>query len=854
MKPIVLVVIISVFPVFIFCQPKGKTKMILDKTFRIDSSLQPYFGIQRETIHEITMIDENALKENTENVMSSDLHATKDPFQSASAYQFSALHFRSKGLSGNYVGVTVNGLPMQDLTNGMGLWSQWQGLNAVFRVDENDHGYLSNSYAVALVGSTNNVEIRASKQKAQTNFDYGYSNRMYTHRFQFTKNAGILKNGWAYSISGGGQFTTSAPIPGTFNQAVNCSIGIDKQWGRQLFSLNFFATKFQHARQAYTLKESSTICNDLLYNPNWGYQQQQPRNANASAQFLPVLLLTHEWRISNQTYWQTSMAYTSGEKNATGLNWYHAPDPRPDYYRYLPSFQTDPVLKNEVTEALQNDINQRQINWDKLYAVNSISNETIYNADGVVGNTVSGKLARYMVENKKTDVKRFNFSTSYHGLIAQTILFDMGGMFSLQQSHYFKTINDLLGADFFVNWNQFAENELPTNENAIQFDLKNPNRILKKGDAFGYDYSFFHTKSEAWISTVIPFHRFQFSIASSIGFSQFWRIGNLKNGLFPDNSYGKSASNQFIQSGSKLGLNYAINGKQRIYLSAAFLNRPPTSNNVFISPSTRDAVQENCMNENVYATDMGYLLQTQSLKVHAAIYYQISKNAMDVLSFYHDGYNSFVNYAISGIGQTHYGYEFGMEAKLNNQMSVLLAATNGHHFYNSREFALVTADNSAAVMEKVLIYAKNYPAINSPQAAYSFSLNYRNNQQWFGSLSTCLFDRQWMGWNPIRRTAEAIYPVDQSTEKGQQLLSVERMPAIHLVNIFLSHSFRWTKKTSQQFSCSISVNNLLNNQEINIAANEQLRFDFDNKDPNKFPPKYLHSMGRNFLLSLHYSF
>lgn len=828
--------------------------MILDKTYRIDSALQPYFGIQRETIHEIALIDESALKQNNENIQSADLHATKDPFQSASAFQFSALHFRAKGLSSNYSGVTVNGLPMQDLSNGMGLWNQWQGLNTIFRIDENNNGYLPNSYAVATIGSTNNIEIRASKQKAQTLFDYGFSNRTYTHRFQFTKNSGILKNGWAFSISGGGQLTTTASIPGTFHQAIDFYLGIDKILNQDVFSIAIFAANFQNARQAYTLKELTTICNDPLYNPNWGYQNQQPRNANISSQFLPVLLLTHEWRISNQTYWQTAFSFSSGEKNSTGLDWFHAPDPRPDYYRYLPSFQTDLVMKDQVTAALQNDINQRQINWDKLYAVNRISNETIYNADGIIGNTVSGKMARYIVENRKIDIQRFNFSSSYHGKYGPNILFDMGWLFSMQRSHYYKTINDLLGADFFVNWNQFAENEIPVNANAIQFDLQQPNRILKNGDAFGYDYSLFHTKTEAWISTVIPIHRFQFSISSSIAFSQFWRMGNLINGLFPDHSYGKSATNQFLQTALKLGWSYAINGKQRIYMNAASLSQPPTSDNVFISPSTRDAVQENCKNENGYSTEIGYLLQMQSVKLHASLYYMLSKNGMDVLSFYHDGYNSFVNYAISGIGQTHYGYEFGMETKLNNQMSLLFAATNGHHFFNTRQFAVVTADNSAAEIERVLIYAKNYPAINSPQAAYSFSLNYRNNQQWFASLSTCLFDRQWMGWNPIRRTAEAIYPVDQSTEKGQQLLLVERMPAINLVNIFLSHSLRVDKKKPQQITFSISINNLLNKQDIVLAANEQLRFDFDNKDPNKFPPKYLHSMGRNFLLSIHYSF
>ena len=828
--------------------------MILDKTYRMDSTIQPYFGIQREPVFEVAVIDETSLKESTDNILTADLHATKDPFLSASAYQFSALHFRNKGLSGNYAGVTVNGLPMQDLSNGMGLWNQWQGLNATFRIDENNNGYLPNSYAVATIGNTNNIEIRASKQKAQTNFDDGYSNSLYSHRLQFTKSSGLLKKGWAYCFSVGGHFTITAAIPGTFHQAVNGYLGIDKLIGKQVFSISIFATNFQNARQGYSLKESTSISNDPLYNPNWGFQQQQTRNANISSQFMPVVLFTHEWRISNQSYWQTAFSFSSGEKNNTGLDWYHAPDPRPDYYRYLPSFQTDPALGNQVADVLKSDINQRQINWDKLYAMNRVSNETVYDANGITGNTVAGKMARYIVENKNTAVQRFNFSSSYHGGIGPKILFDLGGMFSMQQSHYYKTVNDLLGADFFVNWNQFAENELPTNANAIQFDVQQPNRILKTGDAFGYDYTMYHAKTEGWLSAVIPLRRFQLSIAGTMALAQFWRYGNVVNGLYPNNSYGKSEAYQFLQAGFKLGLTYAINGMQRFYLNIASLSNPPTSDNVFVSPSTRNDVQENALNEKIDATEFGYLLQMQKIKIHASCYYLRSRNGMDVLSFYHDGYNSFVNYAISGIGQTHYGYEFGMEAKLNTQFSFLLAATNGHHFFNSRQFAIVTSDNSATEIERVLIYAKNYPSVNSPQAAYSFSLNYRNNQQWFASLSTSLFDRQWMGWNPIRRTAEAVYPIDPSSEKGQQLLLVDRMPAIQLVNIFLSHNFRWNKKKLQQFGCSISINNLFNKQDIILASNEQLRFDFDNKDPNKFPPKYLHSLGRNFLLSIHYSF
>ena len=847
-------IFILILSMQVAAQKHQKSKMFLDKTYKIDSSLQSYFGIQLEPINGIAIIDEHMLKENTENVITEELHATRDPFISALLFQFSAMHFNAKGLARNYSSITLNGIPMIDLSNGSGSGNLWQGLNGLFKVDENNNGFLPNSFSVATVGTTSNLDNRASKQKAETNFEYGFSNRAFTHRIQVIHSTGMQKHNWAFTVSAGGQLCSNPQIPGTFHQTINGFLGVDKRFNKQLFSLAFFVSNIQNARQGYTLKESTTMFDNPLYNPNWGFQHQEIRNANISSQLLPVAMFTHEWDFSNQSYIQTAIAFSTGGKNNTALNWFHAPDPRPDYYRYLPSFQSDPILKDWITQTLKQDLNQRQINWDKLIEINRNSYEKIYDANGIIGNTISGKMAKYFVENRRTDSKRISAASSFHGIIGNTLLFDIGFSTLFQQQHYYKTVNDLLGADFFVNWNQFAENEIPNNANAIQFDMEVPNRIIKVGDPFGYDYSILNTKMETWMSTVLPFKHFRFSLAGLIGRVQFWRIGNKINGLFPNNSLGKSMINQFLNTGIKLGINYSINGKQNLYISIANRSDAPNSDNSFISPSSRDTEQEMIKNEISYAAELGYMVQSKNLKMHASLYYIQSFNGMDMLSFYHDTYNSFVNYAISGIGQKQAGYEFGMEARLNNHFSLITAATNGNHIFNTRQFAIVTVDNNATEIERDIIYAKNYPSINSPQSAYSLTLNVRTNNQWFGSLSASLFDKQYLGWNPIRRTAAAIYPIDPLTEKGQSILQVDRLPAQSFINCFLSHSFRWNKKKQEQFSYSMSINNLLNRQDIILAGFEQLRYDFENKDPNKFPPKYVHASGRNFLLSLRYSF
>jgi hypothetical protein len=48
---------------------------------------------------------------------------------------------------------------------------------------------------------------------------------------------------------------------------------------------------------------------------------------------------------------------------------------------------------------------------------------------------------------------------------------------------------------------------------------------------------------------------------------------------------------------------------------------------------------------------------------------------MNIMTFYHDGYGNFVNYALSGIDKLHYGSEFGMECKLTNRFTLNAAAS-----------------------------------------------------------------------------------------------------------------------------------------------------------------------------------
>ena len=100
----------------------------------------------------------------------------------------------------------------------------------------------------------------------------------------------------------------------------------------------------KNGRSAPSTKEMMTLADDHYYNPNWGYQNGKVRNAVVGDAHQPVGILTHEWKINEKSSLETAVSYQTGLSKVSGLDWYNAEDPRPDYYRYLPSFDPNYCL------------------------------------------------------------------------------------------------------------------------------------------------------------------------------------------------------------------------------------------------------------------------------------------------------------------------------------------------------------------------------------------------------------------------------------------------------------------------------------------------------------------------------
>jgi hypothetical protein len=226
------------------------------------------------------------------------------------------------------------------------------------------------------------------------------------------------------------------------------------------------------------------------------------------------------------------------------------------------------------------------------------------------------------------------------------------------------------------------------------------------------------------------------------------------------------------------------------------------------------------------------------------------RNGMNLMTFYHDGYGNFVNYALSGIDKIHYGTEFGVEYRLTNRFTLNAAASVGRYYYNSRPSVSVSADNDSYVLEKTMIYQQNYRVGGTPQEAYGIGVSFQSaSGAWYMNLSGNYFREQWLDINPLRRTYQALENVTEGSEQWNKIIAQEKFPEEYTVDISGGGSFRTRLFGSGQkktIVVNVSIGNLLNRKNIFSGGYEQLRFDVDAKNVDKFPPKYFYAMGLNF--------
>jgi hypothetical protein len=113
----------------------------------------------------------------------------------------------------------------------------------------------------------------------------------------------------------------------------------------------------------------------------------------------------------------------------------------------------------------------------------------------------------------------------------------------------------------------------------------------------------------------------------------------------------------------------------------------------------------------------------------------------------------------------------------------------------------------------------------------------------------------WLDFNPVRRTEAAVNGVDPSSQLWHRILDQTKLAPQSTVDLFAGYSWlmntRFKSLSKRTFLLfNVGVNNLLNNTSIVSGGYEQLRFDYAEKNVDKFPAKQFFAYGTNFQASI----
>lgn len=808
----------------------------------------------------------------------SSIVASKDDlFLSEVGYLFSPMRFKIRGYDNMYNQTYMNGLELNNLEGGRFSYGMIGGLNDATRNREGVAAFEYNTFGMTSIGGGQNINTRASQFAQGHKITLSGCNRNYVARGMYTFASGLKSNGWAFAGTVGYRWANEGVIDGTFYNSLSYLLSVEKRFNdNHSLSLVTFGTPTERGQQGASTEEAYWLANSHYYNPNWGFQNGEKRNARVVKSFEPTTILTWDWNIDKARRLSTSAGVKYSNYGTTALGWNgDAYDPRPDYYKNLPSsiFDVYDPNKNNPDYLADNPFlveeynalvdywtaceANRQINWDRMYYVNR-QNEAL------------GGEALYYQERRHNDELVFAFNSVFNHNVGKYQKYALGLQLNSTKGMHYKTMEDLLGATRYTDIDKFAATDYGPNSLEAQNDLNHPNRSIKVGDKFGYNYNIYVNKAKFWGQYAYNGEKIGVMVGAHADGTMMEREGLMRNGRAALNSYGKSGKAYFLGGGSRVTFSYRPAANHRFTLSGGFDAQPPLARNSFVAPRLQNNYVNNLKLENILSGELSYAFRFGNFSGKLSGYYTRFSNGVEQTAYYNDQQSTFTYLTMSNVKKEHYGVEAAFSYQVNSNLSFNLIGTIGEAKYINNPDAQINYEGMNSLEIKKLnqcinpvtgqkmplqVVAEGIHVGSTPQTAVSLGVNY-NVKGWFFEANVNYYDRVYVGFSQYRRlnstyqTAGNFYTassVDASgnltfdvteeelKEKGGILFDPngkvvksyaakqEKFDGGFMVDTSIGKYIRLKKGKS--LSINLQLQNLTNNQNMRTGGYEQNRDD-----------------------------
>ena len=479
-----------------------------------------------------------------------------------------------------------------------------------------------------------------------------------------------------------------------------------------------------------------------------------------------------QWRITPSTEIAATAGLEAGSRSYSGLNWYDARTPLPDNYRYLPSYTEDRATE----EAWRNnDPHYTQIDWDRMIACNRLA----------------GGQAVYTLEDQIEQLCRIYAGLRFTTQAANNLQIRYGAEWQYRHVRRFKRMNDLLGADYVIDIDQYLVDE-DTYGNLLQNNLRNPDRRIGEGDRFGYDYSLCESEIRAYVQVAWQSDRFRAGASAAFGSALRYRNGHYEKELFPDeNSYGRSRRMTFAPWSIHAYAGWAISTRNYLEVAAMAATSAPDAEELFYQPLYNNRTVDALRLERRFAADATWRTTGERIRWQATAFIAASEDIGYTSRYYDDLAGVYSDLAVSGMGICTFGIEAAILVRLGSrwQLTAAGSALQSLYIHNPTVTIISDVDNSPVDTGSESYMGDCRPG-GVPQWTACAGAGYYGPRGWGFRLSAGYVGGRYIDPEPLRRTQRIARQAGTTPEAFAAFVSQERLDDAFTLDAALFKSFR----------------------------------------------------------------
>lgn len=647
-----------------------------------------------------------------------------------------------------------------------------------------------------------------------------------------------LGHGWLLTAAADFRTGRDLHVEGVFTNAFTAGLRLSRRWdsGDELSLVGIVPVSTRGTRLSSS-EEAFRLTGDRLYNPAWGYQQGRVRNSRVRRETLPFVTALWERDLTPSTRLAASAGLEAGKSRYSMLGWYDARTPMPDNYRYLPGYTNDRATEQAWLEG---DAHLTQIDWDEL----------------ILENRMAGGEAVYALEDRVERLWKTTLDLGFTTQSAPHLTLRYGLRLRLDDSRNYKQMRDLLEADHLTDIDQFLIDD-DTYGTLLQNDLRHPDREIRRGDRFAYDYSLTTRSAEVYLQADCRSNRFRGEATLLLGSAGVSRRGHYEKELFPGSqSYGRSRVLRFSPYRLKATGGWAFTPRHYVELSLQAAAELPEAEALFYQPLYNNRTLPDPKPRRSYGAEATYRLTGPTVNLQVSLFARLTLDGTQTRRYYDDLSHLYCDMAVTGIGVGSFGTELAADLRLSPRWRLSLAASAGRYRYVRDPQVEVLSDVDNTPVDRGSTSRMGGCRVGgAPELTASAELTWFGRRGWGIHASTGYAGNRYVEPMPLRRTDRLAGQAGITREAFEAFTRQERLPDAFTLDASLFKSF-WFARS--RLTIALLLRNLTGAADTPYNGYESLRVrSIRSGDATFYAPqatRYSYLPPRSFYLTVSYRF